>query len=211
MIIILLTAGSFLSGSLMFSYWLGLLGRKNIKAVGDGNPGALNLWKATGYKLGLVGVLLDFLKGYLPVLLLVGSSYAKGFVLIPLALAPIAGHAFSPFLKGRGGKAIAVTFGVWSALTGFEASLAYAIILALLAGAARFLYKNKSKTSDGDGLQVVIGMLILSIYLTIRMFSVILLLIWLGNFSILLYRHRKEVTQRLKKTHTKKQTASRDK
>lgn len=56
----------FLCGSLMFSYWLGLVSKKDLSTVGDGNPGAFNLWKAAGYKLGLAGVFLDFMKGYFP-------------------------------------------------------------------------------------------------------------------------------------------------
>lgn len=201
--IILWIAGSFLSGSLMFSYWLGLLRKKNIKTVGDGNPGALNLWKSSGYKFGVAGILLDFLKGYLPVLFIMGSSYNHGYLIVPLAIAPVAGHAFSPFLKGKGGKAIAVTFGIWSALTGFEVSLAYAVILALMAGVSRMIYKNKPKSTEADGLQVVVGMLLLSVYLYIRMFSAAILLVWLGNFAILVYKHRVEIGKSWKKGYDK--------
>lgn len=201
--IILWIAGSFLSGSLMFSYWLGLLRKKNIKTVGDGNPGALNLWKSSGYKFGVAGILLDFLKGYLPVLFIMGSSYNHGYLIVPLAIAPVAGHAFSPFLKGKGGKAIAVTFGIWSALTGFEVSLAYAVILALMAGVSRMIYKNKPKSTEADGLQVVVGMLLLSVYLYIRMFSAAILLVWLGNFAILVYKHRVEIGKSWKKVYDK--------
>lgn len=201
--IILWIAGSFLSGSLMFSYWLGLLRKKNIKTVGDGNPGALNLWKSSGYKFGVAGILLDFLKGYLPVLFIMGSSYNYGYLIVPLAIAPVAGHAFSPFLKGKGGKAIAVSFGIWSALTGFEVSLAYAVILALMAGVSRMIYKKKPKSTEADGLQVVVGMLLLSVYLYIRMFSVAILLVWLGNFAILVYKHRVEIGKSWKKGYDK--------
>lgn len=191
--IILMTAGSFLSGSLMFSYWMGLVGKKNLKAVGDGNPGAMNLWKASGYKLGIAGVLLDFLKGYVPVILFIGSHYVQGNSIVPLAIAPVAGHAFTPFLKGKGGKAIAVTFGVWSALTGFEVSLAYAVILAVMMAVTRLLYKGKPKSSESDGLQVVSGMLLLFVYLYMRMFSAAILWVWFGNFVILVYTHRFEL------------------
>ncbi|MFX3636995.1 MAG: glycerol-3-phosphate acyltransferase [Candidatus Pristimantibacillus sp.] len=201
--IIWLTAGSFLSGSLMFSYWLGLVSRKNLKVVGDGNPGALNLWKAAGYKLGIIGVLLDFLKGYLPLLWIIGSDYGRGYLIIPLAIAPIAGHAFSPFLKGKGGKAIAVTFGVWSALTTFEVSLVYAVILALFAAVNRLIYRNRPKSTETDGLQVVCGMLLLSLYLYMRVFGAAILLVWLGNLVILIYTHRVELAVWLKKNFNK--------
>ena len=39
--IIVFVIMAFLSGSLMFSYWLGIIVNKDIRDVGDGNPGAL--------------------------------------------------------------------------------------------------------------------------------------------------------------------------
>src|SRR5262245_6334513 len=121
------TAFAYLSGACMFSFWLGRIVRTNLQTVGDGNPGALNLWQAAGYRLGLAGVVLDFMKGYIPVLLYLqqGGGTLEQYGIFFVAIAPVAGHAFTPFLRFRGGKAIAVTFGAWSAVTGFEASLAY--------------------------------------------------------------------------------------
>jgi len=192
MLLLLWTAAAFLSGSLMFSYWLGRAVNRNLSSVGDGNPGALNLWKAAGFRLGLAGIALDFLKGYLPLLWLSGADYAHGYGLVPLAVAPIAGHAFSPFLRGRGGKAIAVSFGVWSAITGFEAALAYAAILALLKVIGRTLRANKPKSAESDGLQVVIGMALLLVFLWAGKYEAAILGVWLGNFLILVYKHRKD-------------------
>src|SRR5690554_7504903 len=40
-----------------------------------------------------------------------------------IAIAPVAGHAFSPFLHFRGGKAVASTYGVWLALSGLTGGL----------------------------------------------------------------------------------------
>ncbi len=45
------------------------------------------------------------------------------FQCILIAIAPVLGHVFSPFLKFRGGKAIAVSLGVWIGLTIWKASL----------------------------------------------------------------------------------------
>ncbi|XID90188.1 glycerol-3-phosphate acyltransferase [Paenibacillaceae bacterium WGS1546] len=189
---------SFFAGSLMFSYWLGLAAKRDLRAVGDGNPGALNLWKAAGCRLGLLGIALDFLKGYVPTVWIAGTVHAEGGLLVPLALAPIAGHAFSPFLRGRGGKAIAVSFGVWSALTGFEASLAYAIILALLKAFVRYRTRGKP-SAESDGLQVMGGMLLLVLYLGLRSYPVAILGVGLGNFAILAYKHRAEWRSRMQK------------
>ncbi|WP_227793228.1 glycerol-3-phosphate acyltransferase [Paenibacillus guangzhouensis] len=199
--IVLWIVCAFLSGSFMFSYWLGLAGRKNLKAIGDGNPGAMNLWKAQGYKAGFLGVILDFAKGYVPLVWIVHSGYAAGYgyFLIPLALAPIAGHAFSPFLKGKGGKAIAVTFGVWSAISSFEVSLVYAAILAAMKVGGYWMNRQKSTTVESDGMQVVCGMFLLAIYLVLAKFPTAILLVWLGNLIILVYTHRMELVSWLKK------------
>ncbi|MEK4349150.1 glycerol-3-phosphate acyltransferase [Paenibacillus sp. FSL P4-0184] len=201
--IILWVAGLFLSGSLMFSYWLGLARKKNLKDIGDGNPGALNLWKSSGYKFGILGIILDFLKGYLPLLWVMGSHYSQGYFIIPLAVAPIAGHAFSPILKGKGGKAIAVTFGVWSALTGFKASLALAVILAVLKMLSSW-FKSRGNSPVSDGVQVVSGMLLLSVFLYISNWSTPILWVWFGSFLILVYTHRLELAVWVRKYSSRK-------
>ncbi|MEW6718589.1 MAG: glycerol-3-phosphate acyltransferase [Chloroflexota bacterium] len=108
----------FLSGSIPFSYWLGcLLLKTDIRRYGDGNPGATNVFRAGSWPVGLLVGLLDILKGYLPVLL-ARSHDISGWGLVPVAIAPVLGHAFSPFLGFHGGKALAATWGVWLALIG---------------------------------------------------------------------------------------------
>lgn len=193
MTLILWTVLCFLSGSLMFSYWLGLLAKHNLQEHGDGNPGAVNLWRAAGVTYGLSGIVLDFLKGYLPVFLLVYTDTLSGYEVVAPSFAALLGHVFSPFLRGRGGKGIAVTFGVWSALTGFTASLAYAVILATLLVIARWLSKGKKISSETDGFQVVLGMLLLSIYLYVLDYSYPILAFWIANFFLLVFSHRKEL------------------
>lgn len=116
---------AFISGSLPFSVWLSrlALSGKDVRQVGDGNPGATNVFRAGSKLLGIVVLLLDILKGAVPV----GIGYhlldMSGFSMWCLAMAPSLGHAFSPFLKWRGGKALAVTLGVWIGLTWYQVSL----------------------------------------------------------------------------------------
>lgn len=195
--IIIWTAAAFLSGSLMFSYWLGLLANRNLKTVGDGNPGALNLWKAAGAAYGSAGIVLDFLKGFLPVFWFIQAADVSNYGIVLPAVAAILGHAFSPFMGGRGGKAIAVTFGVWSALTNFAASLMYAIILAVLLIISRLFAVGKRAGSDADGFQVVLGMLLLGVCLCAASYSRSILLCWLASFGILAYTHRRELQRML--------------
>ncbi|WP_020156849.1 glycerol-3-phosphate acyltransferase [Caldibacillus debilis] len=203
--ILLLTILCFLSGSLMFSYWLGLLKKKNITEVGDGNPGAANLWKAAGYKYGLTGIFLDFMKGYIPIVLIKEWEMAQNYQFIPIALAPIYGHAFSPFMKGRGGKSIAVSFGVWSGLTEFRASFMYAVILAVLAVITKWMKKGNPVTSEEDGFQTTLGMLFLYIYFYHQTYPAYIQWIWLGNFLLLFHKNKRGIILIIKNKRMKKE------
>lgn len=180
----------YICGSLMFSYWLGLIVKKDLKAIGDGNPGAFNLWHAAGYKLGILGVILDFMKGYLPLVFLYESGVVKNNFLIPVALAPIFGHVFPVFHKFKGGKAIAVTFGVWSAITRFQVSLIFALILAVFQLAARIIKKGKGVSSEADGVMVVAGMILLGLYMKVLNFPGSYIIIWFFNLVVFIYANR---------------------
>jgi acyl-phosphate glycerol 3-phosphate acyltransferase len=193
--IILFVLLEYLCGSLMFSYWLARIAKKDLMQVGDGNPGAFNLWHAVGYELGLVGVLLDFLKGYFPLVLFVENGYVDGMYVIPVALAAILGHVFSPVLKFKGGKAIAVTFGVWSALTRFEVSLVFAVILAALMLAAKLVTRGKPTSTEVDALMVVSGMALLGVYIYTQGFAGHLFILWMCNLFILVYTNKAKLSK----------------
>lgn len=176
-------AVGFILGSLPFSYWLGrfLLG-KDIRQYGDGNPGAANAWRAGTWKVGVPAVALDYLKGAVPVSLAHLRFGVTGWALVPVALAPVIGHAFSPFLRGRGGKAVAATFGLWTGLTLWEAPT----VLGLCVGVF-------GRLQVVDGWTVMVGMLGLLCYLLLRRAGPILLAVWLGNAILLGWKHRAEL------------------
>jgi glycerol-3-phosphate acyltransferase PlsY len=116
------TGIAFASGSLMFSHWISRrVLKRDLRGVGDGNPGSTNVLKAGGFKWGALAFLLDYLKGVIPVALARYAFGIYGFALLPVAIGAILGHAYSPWLGFRGGKAVAVTAGVWTAITLWEA------------------------------------------------------------------------------------------
>ena len=193
----------FISGSLMFSHWLGLLLKKDITKLNDGNPGASNLWQSAGAGWGLLGILLDFMKGYLPLALLIWSGKITGWLLIPAGVAPILGHAFSPFLLLKGGKSKTVTFGVWSALTDFEVSIAYAVVLALMQILIKLFYKKGTNDNRIDAWTAVLGMLLIGPYLIIRGFSAYIIIIWIINTLIFIFVNRKMLMATLKELSKK--------
>ena len=127
---VLLALGAFLLGACPFSVILGrLFLKKDIREYGDGNPGAANVFRAGGKKLVYLAVVLDLAKGIPFVLLAHTAAGLSGLALAPVAMCAILGHAFSPFLQWRGGKAIAVTFGVLLALPQHEALLAFIVMV----------------------------------------------------------------------------------
>ncbi len=110
---IIMTVLGFISGSLMFSYFIPrwFLKVDIRKAEGDGNPGSTNAIKAAGLPVGLLCMALDLLKGFIPVFVAVFFLDLSGYYLLPVLIAPTVGHAFSPFLSFNGGKALAVSYG----------------------------------------------------------------------------------------------------
>jgi glycerol-3-phosphate acyltransferase PlsY len=116
----------FFCGSIPFALILGkLFAKKDIRTVGDGNPGGTNALKAGGVKVGAPAILLDIVKGFVPVYLAQRFG-VTGWSLVPVCLAPIFGHAFSPFLRFRGGKALGATGGAWVGIVGLWAFPIYA-------------------------------------------------------------------------------------
>src|SRR5215213_9362546 len=112
-------------GAIPFAVLLGkLFTKQDIRRVGDGNPGGSNAWKLGGWKVGLFVILLDIFKGYLPVVL-ARHFGVSDWSLVPVCLAPIAGHATMPFLRFHGGKALSATGGVWIGILGLWAFLMY--------------------------------------------------------------------------------------
>ncbi|HPE42428.1 MAG TPA: glycerol-3-phosphate acyltransferase, partial [Thermotogota bacterium] len=66
--ILTLTAIAFFSGSVMYSYLFSkAIARVDLLCVGDRNPGTINAFRNAGFLVGLLSMLMDFLKGFLPV------------------------------------------------------------------------------------------------------------------------------------------------
>jgi len=114
---ILLATAAYLLGSCPFSLWVGRwLLNKDVREYGDGNPGAINVFRAGDVKAGLIAVVLDIGKGF-PFVFIAHFRFGLPELLVAaIGLSAILGHACSPFLRFKGGKAVAVTGGVLLAL-----------------------------------------------------------------------------------------------
>lgn len=142
-------------GSLPFSYWIGkLFLHKDIREYGDGAPGATNVARAGSKALYIIAVLLDAFKGTIPVWLSQLISGVGGWELAAVAIAPVLGHAFTPFLKFKGGMGVATTFGVWLGLLGWVGP----VIIGVCVGIMFALQKNWVWASLGGttGLLIIL-------------------------------------------------------
>ena len=104
----------FLSGSILYSQYLPWhFKRINIMEISeDHNPGTANVMRSRAYLWGSCVSSVILGKGLCRVFLARHRFVKAQDMMAALILAaPVAGHAFSAFHRGRGGKAIAVTFG----------------------------------------------------------------------------------------------------
>jgi acyl phosphate:glycerol-3-phosphate acyltransferase len=104
--------GGYLAGSIPTGYWLVRLVRGiDIRRVGSRSIGATNVWRVTGWKVGVPTILVDVAKGLVPAL--VASVLVDDLVGVLAGFAAMVGHARPVFLKfERGGKAVATTGGM---------------------------------------------------------------------------------------------------
>jgi glycerol-3-phosphate acyltransferase PlsY len=185
MISILMICLAFLVGSLPFSVWIGkLLMNKDVRQIGDGNPGAANVFRAGNRMAGLLALMLDVSKSAVPVGVAYFNLGIRGIAMFLIAMAAILGHVFSPFLRFRGGKAIAASLGVWIGLTIWKASLP--AVLGALVGIALFAPPGWSVMSAMGGV-----LLVLLLCLPDPLF----LAVWLGVTLILAWTHRLDLRQ----------------
>jgi len=177
---------SFLLGSFPFSLWLGKLFLKtDVRRVGDGNPSAANVFKAGGKVVGVLALLLDVTKAALPVGLAYHSLEIRGIAMVWIAVAPLLGHVFSPFLRFRGGKGLAAALGVWIGLTIWKASLA--AVIGVSVGIA---------LTPIPGWAVVLGLCSILAALLLWSPDPIALLVWLIVALLLVWTHRADLRQR---------------
>jgi glycerol-3-phosphate acyltransferase PlsY len=114
----LFVLGAYLLGSVPFGLLLGLARGVDVRRHGSRNIGATNVGRVVGRGWGYLCLVLDILKGFVPVLaarfVLVQDPVDAAMLLrwLLVALAGVLGHLFPVYLRFRGGKGVATTIGV---------------------------------------------------------------------------------------------------
>ena len=120
---------AYLMGSLSFAVVVSrLMGLADPRTYGSNNPGATNVLRSGNKVAALLTLLLDAVKGWLPVYAVVhfGAAYGLGQGSVALvALAAFVGHVWPVFFRFKGGKGVATAAGV---LVGIEPFLGLATL-----------------------------------------------------------------------------------
>ena len=115
--------GAYLLGSIPFGLLIAKAHGKDLRSIGSGNIGATNVSRALGRKWAYICFVLDVLKGMVPMLATLSfirplstQPQTEKVILLWLWLAvgcaAILGHIFPIYVKFKGGKGVATSFGV---------------------------------------------------------------------------------------------------
>jgi len=132
---------SYLIGSIPTAYIFGKIFKGiDIREHGSGNVGATNVFRVLGKGPGILALVLDIIKGVIPVVLiadLFGVTHILG--LMAVGCAAVCGHNWTCFLRFKGGKGVATSLGVLIGLTIKIAAIRPLLIIALISWIISFL------------------------------------------------------------------------
>ncbi len=144
---------TYVLGSIPFGLLVGrLICGVDPRTEGSRNIGATNVARLCGTKYGVLALALDLVKGFLPVW--VAGKFNDGWLYLSFcALAAIAGHMYSCFLGGRGGKGFATTIGAFLAIAPGATVLSVATCIAVIAASG---YVSLGALAFGAALPVLL-------------------------------------------------------
>lgn len=184
-----LLIGAYLLGSIPFGLLISQkVARLDITKVGSGNIGATNVARTVGLKWGVITLLADVLKGFIPVVLarhLLGSSLEISEALSgTVGLSALLGHQFPVYKRSRGGKGVATCLGAFLAISPISC-LFSGIIFFILVALWRYI-----------SLGSILGALTMPIWLYITGHSTFMILSSLVMSLLITFQHRENI-QRL--------------
>ena len=170
---VLATVAAYLLGSLSFAVIVTrVMGLSDPRTYGSKNPGATNVLRSGSKAAAIVTLLLDAMKGWLPVALVMWFGHPYGLedgTVALVGLAAFLGHLWPVFFRFQGGKGVATALGVLVGISGWlvwyaEGTIAASIVVMalllawrhreniqrLIAGTESRLGSKKAKPAEGE-------------------------------------------------------------
>jgi len=123
----------YLVGSIPFGLIIGMLAGTDVRKEGSRNIGATNVNRVLGKKLGLLTLICDCAKGFLPIWLawyLLPGTGARDLAIALTGVMAVVGHMFPAYLQFHGGKGVATGLGVFLFFSPAAIAISLAIFLA---------------------------------------------------------------------------------
>lgn len=176
----LLLLAAYVLGATPTSFWVGrVFHRVDLRRVGSGNLGATNTFRVLGWRAALPVMLVDVLKGWVPVALfplVPGAPSSPGW-LLAFGAAAVVGHVYSFWVGFRGGKGVATSAGVFMGLAPWAVLVAFGVWIVLVfstrmvsagsLGAALVLPPAVLLTPTRGGTPVVVFSFLLSTFVIV--------------------------------------------
>ena len=181
---------SYLLGSLPNGLYVANLKGIDIRNEGSKNTGATNVFRVMGAKFGILVLILDALKGFIP-LFIAEKFGVTGNSLVLIGITAVIGHTFSPFLNFKGGKGVATSLGIFLYLAPIP-MLITLLMFFVVVGITKYVSLGSVLAS------VMLPLLILFIPVNEKLGNKVIVFIisaLLGSYII--YKHRANI-QRLK-------------
>jgi glycerol-3-phosphate acyltransferase PlsY len=168
---------SYLLGSFPTGYILYFLSeKKDIRGFGSQSIGATNMLRLKGWIFAIPVIIIDIMKGFLPVFLALKIFPDKRYALLCGFLA-VLGHCYPIYIKLKGGKGVATAVGVYSALALQPLLIGIGVFIIIIA-LTRYV-----------SLGSILAMLSLPVSTHFILGSVEITLLGIGIFLLIAFRH----------------------
>jgi glycerol-3-phosphate acyltransferase PlsY len=127
----LLVLLAYLLGSVPTGYLLGSLAGVDVRKAGSGNVGATNVARVVGKRYGILTLVVDIAKGFVPVIVALSLALTPAATAL-VGVAAFLGHLYPVFLRFQGGKGVATALGIFLGFAPWVTLILAAIFLLVL-------------------------------------------------------------------------------
>lgn len=195
---VIAVTAAYLIGSLSFAIIVSrVMGIDDPRTFGSGNPGATNVLRTGSKKAAILTLLLDALKGYIPVAIAIWLTPKLGwsaYTITAVAVAAFAGHLYPLYFQFKGGKGVATSAGV---LFAFSCWLGLAVIGVWLAVAVITRYSSLAALISA----AVSPILYVIIFRSHASMPILIAIVILA--IMLIYKHKQNIKNLIGKTESK--------